>query len=343
MILLKKKWSSTVNDDPWADLGTPHVEDSINAKRVDANSPWNVFWGRTIDGACLLLFNYSAGSEPRHSLPALKGLEITTPARTGIDDRHLIFTLTDPGKRDLFFTLCKDILSAISTAETENEAINLALSRTWRWHHLLRGGSGRRLSPSEQKGLIGELIVLQRHILPLLSASDAVASWQGPLDGPKDFELGQLAVEVKARRGTATPYIEISSENQLAIPELSTLFLLVVNLDGAPSDSPEAQCVTDFANALKLDISNRDEGAIELFESRLAASGFLWTDDYSDVAWIEGENRLLSVCGRFPRITPASLPLGVNRVRYSISLQECEPFLVEFDSLSRAITRLDND
>ena len=336
MTLRKKKWSSTLTDDPWTDLGTPQFEDSISAKRVDANSPWNVFWGRAIDGSCLLLFKYTAASEPRHSLPALRGLEITTPEKTEKGDRHLILTLTDPGKRDLFFTLCNDILSAISTAETENEAINLALSRTWRWHHLLRGGLGRRLSPKE-------LIVLHRQILPLLSASDAVASWQGPLDGPKDFELGQLSVEVKARRGTATPYIEISSENQLAIPELSTLFLFVVNLDLAPSDSTEAQCVTDFANALKLDISKRDEGAIELFESRLAASGFLWTDDYSDVAWIEGESHLFSVRGGFPRSTPDSLALGVNRVRYSISLQECEPFLVDFDSLSDAITRLGND
>ena len=82
--------------------------------------------------------------------------------------------------------------------------MSAALSRTWRWHHLLRGGRGTLLSPEEQKGLLGELFVLERLLLPRMDASSAVTAWRGPLGAPKDFEAARVAIEAKARRGGAT-------------------------------------------------------------------------------------------------------------------------------------------
>ena len=87
--------------------------------------------------------------------------------------------------------------------------------RTWRWHHLLRGGGSTlcyRLE--EQKGLLGELLVLERPFCCLTSgASTAVAAWRGPLGSPKDFEIGRVAIEVKARRGGAIArHVAITSE-----------------------------------------------------------------------------------------------------------------------------------
>ena len=69
--------------------------------------------------------------------------------------------------------------------------MSAALSRTWRWHHLLRGGRGTLLSPEEQKGLLGELFVLERLLLPRMDASSAVTAWRGPLGAPKDFEIAK--------------------------------------------------------------------------------------------------------------------------------------------------------
>ena len=80
------------------------------------------------------------------------------------------------------------------------------LARTWRWHRLLQGSRDGRLGDEEQKGLIGELVVLERRLLrllPVLRALDAVRSWTGPLDTPRDFEISRIHVEAKARGRTA--------------------------------------------------------------------------------------------------------------------------------------------
>ena len=53
--------------------------------------------------------------------------------------------------------------------------------------------------------MIGELLVLESVLLPHMEASAAVTAWRGPLGSPKDFEIGRVAIEVKARRGGATP------------------------------------------------------------------------------------------------------------------------------------------
>ena len=95
-------------------------------------------------------------------------------------------SLLDSTQRDIFQTLCEDIISAAARRpKSEAGAVSAALSRTWRWHHLLRGGRGTLLSPEEQKGLLGELFVLERLLLPRMDASSAVTAWRGPLAAPK--------------------------------------------------------------------------------------------------------------------------------------------------------------
>ena len=66
------------------------------------------------------------------------------------DTQLLAFKLLDSNQRDIFQTLCEDIISAASQAKSEVGAVSAALTRTWRWHHLLRGGRGTLLSLEEQ-------------------------------------------------------------------------------------------------------------------------------------------------------------------------------------------------
>ena len=192
-------------NDPWEDLEPPSVANAINAKRVDATCPWGFFWARSIDDRCLFVVQHDPESAPSGRLPRLQGIEVTESEGPDGIGRVLVFKLHESVHRDLFHRLCLDILSSASGAETEEEMVHLALARTWRWHHLLRGGGDQRLSPEEQKGLIGELLVIEHHLLRVLSAADAVAAWGGPLGAPKDFEIGQVCIEVKTRRGGAAP------------------------------------------------------------------------------------------------------------------------------------------
>ena len=55
--------------DPWEEIDRPSIADSVAARRVDANLPWNFFWARAVDGRVLLTLLHSAGSAPRAQLP----------------------------------------------------------------------------------------------------------------------------------------------------------------------------------------------------------------------------------------------------------------------------------
>lgn len=331
-----------MNNDPWSAID-PKVQDgSINGRRVDATLPWSLFWALGAGYKCLLVFRYQADSQPKTTPPKLKGLEIafTEPDQNGTCS--LLLKLLDSAQRDIFHRLCTDIVSATSSAKTESEAVNLFLARTWRWHHLLRGGFDQKLSSEEQKGLIGELVVLDTLLLPNLSANDAIEAWTGPLGAPKDFEIARLCIEAKARRGAATPFVAISSEHQLDTSGVDALYLHVVELDRATEDAHEAFTVTDVATRVRNQIATRDISSAQQFESLLVSGGFNWQDDYTDSRWVEGSRTLFEVRDSFPRVTTESFPSGVTNVRYSIALKDCIGFRVSNEIVVNKLKRVKN-
>ncbi len=318
-------------DDPWTGLEPPASADIINAKRVDGKHPWNFFWARSVDRKCLLILQCASVSAPRGKLPKLKGISVDLSEPDAGGGAMVSLKLTDNQHRDIFYRLCLDIIQTTSAAKSENEAGETFLARTWRWHHLLRGGSSQLLSAEEQKGLIGELFVLERYLIPVLGSAAATAAWVGPTGSPKDFECGRVAIEAKARRGAARPYVAITSEYQLDASGCDALFLYIVELDSAPEDASAAFTVNDIARRIADRITAEAPSIVERFEGQLVATGFLWEDDYSSYRWIPGPHRFLHVGENFPCITPAAFASGVEQVRYDLSIVDCELFRVDDD------------
>lgn len=325
--------------DPWSSIARPPSESAITALRVDEHHPWDFFWGKDSDGKCLLVFRHTSLSNALPRTPQLRELEVKHLPRGNVNQDTLMIRLVDADLRDVFLTLCEDVVAATLHAANEVDAFEIALRRTWRWHHLLRGGSDARLSSEEQKGLIGELLVLERYLLPTLTAIDAVDSWIGPRDAPKDFQVGTLCIEAKARRGSATAEISISSENQLDTSGIDRLFLHVVNLAKAPEEGGGFS-ISDIATRIRDAIRKRDPLAADSFDDRLEAAGLNLAHDYSDSLWLEGESWAYRVHEDFPRIEASTLSSGVSRVRYSISLNDCESHRCDAAELTEALLEL---
>ena len=327
-------------ENPWREIEPPSLADAVNARRVDAKLPWNFFWARGADRGVFLTLGHAAESAPSTPMPKLRDIEVTLSPPDEANTRILALKLRDPGQQDIFHTLCRDIISVAARAESEAEAVSVALMRTWRWHHLLRGGGGTLLSPEEQKGLIGELLVLERVLLPHMEASAAVTAWRGPLGSPKDFEIGRVAIEVKARRGGATPSVAITSEDQLDESGVDSLFLYVVELDEAPEDATDGLTMRGVVDRVREHLYLLDPGAAGLFETLVSAAGVRPEDDYSNFHWLEGPSRLYLVTGEFPRIAPSEVRSGVAHVRYTISLGDCEPFVASATALAQALVEM---
>ena len=314
------------SDDPWRDISAPQAS-QINARRVPQETPWGLYWAVDAERNVLLILQHSGTSRRPRRLPKLRGLRVEAQPADSRSDERIVIRLTDPEQRDIFLRFCRDIIDATVLAQTEEQAVERFLARTWRWHRLLKGGRDERLGDDEQRGLIGELIVLERHLLPVLGALDAVRCWTGPLDAPHDFEISRIHVEAKAR-GSATPRVVISSEHQLQSGNAEKLFLHVTEVTTAAEDGSDALTVTDIAARIRVVLAERDMAAVDIFEERLNMVGFDWTDDYSDKSWVVGQEALYDVREGFPRITSAMVPGGVGNVRYMISLPECEEYRV---------------
>lgn len=329
-----------IGNNPWRLIEPSISSVAVNARRVDANLPWDFFWARGYDRRVMLTLRHKASSTPNTRLPQIRGIEATLSPTDDRGFRALGLKLRDSSLQDIFHTLCIDIVNAARSAISESDAVSIALRRTWRWHHLLRGGKSGLLSPSEQKGLIGELLVLKRFLVPRLPSAVAVAAWMGPLGSPKDFEVGGLAIEAKARRGSARPTVAINSEYQLDSDGVDSLFLHVVDLSVASENTAESFSVSDLAACTRSHLLANDPSVEGVFDALLTAAGLREEDDYSDSLWVESRSRIYSVTCNFPRISASATPSGVEDIKYLVALDRCEPFEIEDSQLIEMIAAL---
>jgi Putative PD-(D/E)XK family member, (DUF4420) len=327
-----------VSENPWSSLAVPKSVSALVARRVSADGRWDFFWARDSDGRSLLVMRYGAENAPRERLPKLRGMEVFIHVDEDGAHPSLALRLREGALRDLFLHFCLDIIASTESAVSERDAVALALARTWRWHHLLRGGGGGLLSPEEQKGLIGELIVLETYLLPVLSAADALAAWRGPLGEAKDFVLQRIAIESKAHGSDREAMVRVSSEFQLDASELDALFLHLSRLDASSSADDGSFTVSEVVERVRDQLRDMDERAIDRFDALLMAAGFRPEDDYAHARWNGGERGIYHVRDGFPRLVPGELPAGISSVKYNLSVAPCGPFLVDPATLLASVT-----
>lgn len=310
----------TLTDAPWMGLEAGKVD----TRRVDAKGRWNFFWAVMPRADVALVLQLTALPTPVPDLPKLKNLEIRFQTLPG--GPILYIRLKDNAQRELFETLCRDVVVAAELAVTEAEALERAVGRTFRWHYLLRGGKSEILSEEAQKGLIGEIEILKR-LVAGLGAKTALMAWTGPSGAPKDFELKADCIEVKARRGASQPFVKISSEHQLADVIDRRLWLAVLAVDRV--QSPHGKTLTEIVNDVTGQLEQTEPSAIMDWDLHLADVGYDALHDYSAGRWIVSDPNFYAVTDDFPRIG-SPVPLGLSSVTYALALSACEVYRTDW-------------
>ena len=318
--------------DPWAKLVRREQSTQFPSLRVDPNIEWDLYWAIDPAESCLLVLQHQSENRPTSKLPNWQGLEVLLNTLEG-GGNALIIRLKDGKQREIFHHLCRNIIEATRAAKTEAGAVEVFLSRTWRWHWLLQGGRDERLSESGQIGLIGELRFLHQYLIPAIGAVASVNAWTGPFHHQRDFRIGGVYIEVKTRGRDTAAKITISSEHQLDTNGLDRLFLSVLEANSTIGDDPDGITVTDLSEMVLEAIRKEDMSVVDEFENRLMAAGFNWEHDYSDSKWLLGAHSLYEVVDEFPRITSEMCRTGVSNVKYLIAPSECEPFRVDFGDI----------
>jgi hypothetical protein len=303
-------------NNPWKDLPTPARD--VSAKRVRHDHPLGIFWAKDQAGNYLFICELDSSAKFPKKLPKLSGVNILA----AYQHNRLILHLNRAADWELFFTLCMDILNATSSCTSNTMAIAIILNRLERWQSFLKLERKRLLSENDIKGLLGELLFLDKEVIPEFGAAQSVRFWQGPLDSPQDFNINDCAIEVKCQLGTTNPYIQISSADQLC-PQLPNMFLYVVTLGKADIDNPDALNLLKIIEELRTKVKTESVADYEYFNELIFKAGYLDGEDYSEFNYVTTDLNSYSVSGEFPKICSDNLHPGVTAVQYRISLNEC--------------------
>ena len=295
---------------PWTKLVPP--ETGYRSILVDADSPWNFFWARKKGSGPSLLLRTNQKFETYGR--DLKGIDLEVIADG--NSFLLAITLTDELDADVFEYFCERLVSSCARSLTETEVVSRLLLEIERWHDFL-GRIRAGMTLEQRMGLFGELIFLER-LLEINSPKNVIGAWFGPFGGSRDFQFGNVEIEVKAVSKNQSR-IRIASEFQLDDQECDQMFLKVFTL----CDSDQGRSILDVATAV---LQNLDPMSQLEFQSRLDSVGAVYLSRLDRDNWVVCGESTFKVTADFPALKHSEISTAISSVQYRLNLSSLEKF-----------------
>jgi len=290
--------------------------------RIDSNHPFEWYFGYDeVNSKSLLLISEVQPPEYKST----KNIRLKIGKR---EDNKWAFTISllNENYKDVYLNLCSDLIDS-SRNKKGSAGLKFIFNRYNQWLKLMESANRDRLSESEVKGLIGELIVLKKL---LKSSSDYVVilnNWMGPEGSDQDFIFENYWIEVKSI-GRATNEIKISSLEQLR-DDLDGI-LTIVNIDKSSPENSESITLASVFENVKQTIHS-DEDALDIFLSKLKFNGFSKLETYSEEHYEIGEISSYQVNQRFPKISRNLVTAHVINANYIISRNSIFEWKIELE------------
>ena len=257
-------------------------------------------------------------------------IEMFTEERDSSKKFFLILLLNNQHK-DIFSTLCEDLIFEVSEVSTEQILVEKLLQRIAKWQSLFEKLGIQGLSEEAQRGLYGEIYFLRFFINNLTDQYYCIKTWLGPEKSIQDFQYSNWAVEVKTTHGNNHQKIHISSERQLDDSIIEKIFLYHLSLDVRVGNGETLNTLIDEVS----EFLNENSLAYNLFKLKLLESGYyeIHKPLYDEKGYTIRQENLYRVSGKFPRITENQIPIGVGDVKYTIVLSESEEWRISHETL----------
>ncbi len=243
------------------------------------------------------------------------------------NSRLLIIQLLHPDSRDIFASLCENLIQSVINLNTEQKIVRTVVNQLEKWKTLFEKNNSTGLTPIEQQGLYGELHFLQKILSkPDIIFCDVLRTWVGVDKALRDFQGSSWAVEVKTTSTNNPQKTIINGERQLDETLLDNLFLLHLSVEVSKGNGQTLfQKVETIREAFKDDIP-----ALSTFNAKLFEAGYSDKHEYlyQDRFYQVRSENFYKIENKFPRIKENELRRGVSDVRYSIILAMCDEFLV---------------
>jgi hypothetical protein len=252
------------------------------------------------------------------------------------DKQLLLVILLNSQYKDIFSTLCQDLIAGVSKTKDESSLIDKLAERLLKWQSLFEKLERQGLSDSSQRGLYGELYFLRKYLLSCSKYIDCLNSWMGPEKAVQDFQYSKWAIEVKTTSGNNHQKISISSERQLDDSIIPYVYLYHISLDIRKEYGESLNEITEDI----FEILSDQTVAINLFKMKLMEAGYFDFQKglYGEKGYTIRNQNIYHVTENFPRITEKKIPLGVGDVTYSIMLDGLDSWRIDESTLFAKIS-----
>ena len=253
-----------------------------------------------------------------------------------IDKKTLYIRLEDIDYFEIFNEYSESIIIKASQASSEKEMLEIAISQSVKWFNFLKPTNERKLKPFQQQGLIAELLFLKK-LIHKIGLSNALNSWYGPDKFDKDFIMGNLGIEVKAKHSGKIK-ITISSVTQLDLQSLENLILVVFTINSSSSNDQNSFTLDEIVDDLG-ELFDKDANLKYLFEKKIAEAGYDYDLGYSDRFWTNLENsQLFKIEKSFPSITSKNVDVkSISNISYDIDLNTVKEYKIDEERLNNLI------
>jgi hypothetical protein len=319
----------------WLDLeGDSSNHSGLLYKRYSAEVLPDVFIAlKAPEKLRCIAFRISVGfSFDENQWNKLKDIKIETlPDDRDKSKKFLLILLLNKQHKDIFSTLCEDLIFGVAEVSIEQSLVEKLLERLAKWQSLFEKVGKQGLSDEAQRGLYGEVYFLRVFLNKTSDKNYCLKSWLGPEKSIQDFQYSNWAVEVKTTHGNNHQKIHITSERQLDDSIVEKIFLYHLSLDIRVGSGESLNFLIDDVS----EILKENTMASNLLKLKLLESGYyeIHRPLYEERGYTIRQENIYRILGNFPRITENQVPIGVGDVKYSIVLSESEDWRIDVDSL----------
>lgn len=244
--------------------------------------------------------------------------------RREFDNRWILtFELLRNEQQDVFAILCCDIINHSCLAAEEKEALSLVTARYRQWAKLLESQKKGLMDEHIRKGLLGELIFLEKYIDSCHSILYAINGWSGPEGSDQDFIYTEGWYEIKTI-GISSSKVTISSLEQLDCHELGEL--VIMRVDKVPPSKSNAVSLNDIVNRIRKRISFNSE-ALEIFQHKLVSYGYIELQEYSEEKYYLSKIQRYTVNESFPKLIKENVRNEIVSTNYELNLPSLDKWL----------------
>ena len=331
MIDYQKIWDS-INIESKSNILQPQI-----ARRIPDSGLFHVFLATDFKNGIRLLY---IKLENEHGiivdkLPNFRGLEISlivTSLGDFTNETFLKFTQSIPNTGKIFEFVISDLCDNVIKIG-KKEYLQPILSKVLNeWKIFFEKQQMEILSLSSQKGLIGELYFIRDYLFKKYSFVESLFFWTGPDKTNHDFQIKNIAVEIKSTSSKQHKKFTISSEKQLDNTGLDHLYLSLFSLN-LHSNMAE-RTLPSFVQEI-FTILREDPYSTFQFQIKLAKYGYneMYADKYL-IGFSLFEMKFFEVIEGFPRLLQENLPDGVGDLKYSVVVSACSLYELKNDVLN---------